>query len=42
MRSATRMALGALFMLFAVGTIGVSAVVAEEEVKMVFHVEGMR
>ena len=42
MRGARKMALGALFVLFAVGTIGVSAAVAEEEVKMVFHVEGMR
>ena len=41
MRGATRMALGALFVLFAVGTIGVTAGVAEEDVKMVFHVEGM-
>ncbi len=41
MRSATRMALGALFVLFAVGTIGASAALAEEDVKMVFHVEGM-
>ena len=42
MRSATKMALGALFVLFTVGSIGVSAELAEEEVKMVFHVEGMR
>ena len=42
MRSSAKMALGALFVFFAVGTIGVSAAVAEEEVKMVFHVEGMR
>ena len=42
MRGATKMALGALFVLFAVGTIGVSAAVAEEEVKMVSHVKGMR
>ncbi len=42
MRGATTMALGALFVWFAVGTIGVAAAVGEEEVKMVFHVEGMR
>ncbi len=41
MRSATRMALGALFVLFAVGSIGVSAAIGEQEVKMVFQVEGM-
>ncbi len=42
MRGTMRMALGALFVLFAVGTIGVSAAADEEEVKMVFQVEGMR
>ena len=42
MRGATKMALGALFALSAVGTFGVTTAVAEEEVKMVFHVEGMR
>ena len=41
MRDLERMALGALFVLSAVWTIGVTAAVAEEEVKMVFHVEGM-
>jgi hypothetical protein len=41
MRGTMRMALGALFVLFAVGTIGTSAAVAEEDVKMVFDVEGM-
>ena len=42
MRSVTRLAVGALFVLFTIGSIGVSAALAEEEVKMVFHVEGMR
>ncbi len=42
MRRATRMALGVLFVLFAVGTVGASTAIAEEEVKMVFDVEGMR
>ena len=42
MRSTTKMALGALFVVFAVGIVGASAAIAEEEVKMVFHVEGMR
>ena len=42
MKGAAKMALGALFVLFAVGTAGVSTVIAEEEVKMVFDVEGMR
>ncbi len=39
--SATKMALGALFVLFTIVTIGVAAATAEEAVKMVFHVEGM-
>ena len=42
MRCARNMALGTVFLLFAVGTIGVSVAVSEDEVKMVFHVEGMR
>jgi len=42
MRELTRMALGALFVLFATAMIGVAAAVAEEDVEMVFHVEGMR
>ncbi len=42
MRGATKLALGAFFVLFAAGTIGVSAAADEEEVKMVFQVEGMR
>ncbi len=42
MRDATKMALRVLFVLLAVGTIAVSAASDEEEVKMVFHVEGMR
>ena len=42
MGSATKMALGALIVLFAVLTIGTSAAVAEDEVEMVFNVEGMR
>ena len=42
MRRATKMALGALFVLFTIGTIGISAAIAEEEVRMVFQVEGMR
>ncbi len=40
MRSVTKLALGGLFVLFAVA-IGVSAAVAEEDVTMVFRVEGM-
>ena len=42
MRSVTRMAVGILFVLFAVGTVGVSTAIAEQEVKMVFDIEGMR
>ena len=41
MRSVTSLAVGALFVLFAVGTIGMSDAVADEDLKMVFHVEGM-
>ena len=41
MRDFTKMALGALFVLFALATIGVTPAVAEEDVEMVFHVEGM-
>ena len=41
MRGAATLALGALLLLFTVGTIGVVAAVAEEDVTMVFHVEGM-
>ena len=41
MRELIKMALGALFVLFAIATIGVTAAVAEEDVEMVFHVEGM-
>ena len=42
MRGVAWMALGVMSMMFAVGTLGVSTAVAEAEVKMVFHVEGMR
>ncbi len=42
MRDATKMALGALFVLFGVATAVVTAAWADEDVKMVFHVEGMR
>ena len=41
MRSVTSLAVGALFVLFAVGTIGMSVAVADEDLDMVFHVEGM-
>ena len=41
MSGATRMVLAAFFALFAVGAIGVSAAIADDEVKLVFHVEGM-
>ncbi len=41
-RGVTKIALGVLLVLFAAVTAGVTAAVAEEEVKMVFHVEGMR
>ena len=39
---ALKRALGVFLVLFAAGTIGATAAVAEGEVKMVFHVEGMR
>ena len=42
MKSAAKMALGALLVLFAVGSIGIGTAIAQEEVKMVFNVEGMR
>ncbi len=42
MRVFTETALGALLVLFAVATAGVTAALADEDVKMVFHVEGMR
>ena len=42
MRGVTKIALGVLLVSFAGVTAGVAAAVAEEEVKMVFHVEGMR
>ena len=41
MRSVSSLALGALFILLAVGTIDISVVVADEDLDMVFHVEGM-
>ena len=41
MRSVSSLALGALFILFAVGTIDISVAVADEDLDMVFHVEGM-
>ncbi len=42
MRGVTKIALGVLLVLFAGVMAGVTAAAAEEEVKMVFHVEGMR
>lgn len=42
MRGVTTIALGVLLVSFAGVTAGVTAAVAEEEAKMVFHVEGMR
>ena len=42
MRGVTKIALGVLLVSFAGVMAGVTAAVAEEEVKMVFHVEGMR
>lgn len=42
MRGVTKIALGVLLVSFAVVAAGVTAAVAEEEVKMIFHVEGMR
>ncbi len=42
MRGVTKTALGVLLVLFGVATAGVTAAVADEDVKMVFHVEGMR
>ncbi len=34
-------ALGALLLVFAVGTVGVSSAAADEDVNLVFQVEGM-
>ena len=42
MRVFTKTALGVLLVLFGAATAGVTAAVADEDVKMVFHVEGMR
>ena len=42
MRGIRKIALGVLLVSFAGVMAGVTAAVAEEEVKMVFHVEGMR
>ena len=42
MRGVARMALGVLIVFSAVLTIGAAGAVADEEVRMVFHVEGMR
>ncbi len=42
MRVFTKTALGVLLVLFGVSTAGVTAAVADEDVMMVFHVEGMR
>lgn len=42
MRGITRITLGAVLVAWAVVTAGVTPAVAEESVKMVFHVEGMR
>jgi hypothetical protein len=36
-----RLTLGALLLVFAVGTVGVSSAVADEKVNLVFQVEGM-
>ena len=41
MRSVSNLALGALFILFPVGPIDISVAVADEDLDMVFHVEGM-
>ena len=41
MRRFTKMALGALFVFLAVGTLGVSTAIADEELEMVFDVEGL-
>ena len=42
MRVFKKTALGLLLLLFGVATAGVTTAVADEDVKMVFHVEGMR
>ena len=42
MRGVTKTGLGVLLVLFGVATAGVTAAAADEDVKMVFHVEGMR
>ena len=42
MRGMTRMALGVSIVLFAVVAARVAAAGAEDDVKLVFHVEGMR
>lgn len=42
MRRITKMTLGVMFVLFTVAAMGFSAAVADGEVEMVFHVEGMR
>ncbi len=42
MRGVTKIALGVSLVLFAAVTAGATAAVAEEDVEMVFHVEGMR
>jgi len=41
MRSISTMAMGAMFVLFTIGSIASSAALAQDEVNMVFHVEGM-
>lgn len=41
MRSISTMAMGAMFVLFTIGSITSSTTLAAEEVNMVFHVEGM-
>ena len=42
MRVFTKTVLGVLLVLFGVAMAGITAAVADEDVKMVFHVEGMR
>ncbi len=41
MRSVASLAVGVLFVLFAVGTTGISVAVADEDIQLVFHIEGM-
>ena len=41
MRSVSNLALGVLFILFTAGSIDISVAVADEDLDMVFQVEGM-